>query len=207
MPNQLRIFAAYDIEAAGMLPPGWNQELADAATALAKPAELRGGGPSSLEPAGTVIRYGLVDGETVEEALPWLARLYAELAHDLASRVYGQKMVTSDKTINGVNLNVLRGAGSRYELHVDTNPLTGLLFVTTHPTEDGGQLEFEIQPSSLSYPPRSGMLLLFDATKAPHRVTPLRREVTRISVPMNFYTEETLAHRPPGLDSYLYSED
>ena len=53
----------------------------------------------------------------------------------------GQSVLTSDKTINGVNINVLQGIGSRYESHLDTNPLTGLLFATTHASEEGGQLE------------------------------------------------------------------
>ena len=56
MPNQLNIFAAFDIEAAGMLPDGWDQEVIRVANALARPAELRGGAPASLEPVGTLIR-------------------------------------------------------------------------------------------------------------------------------------------------------
>jgi len=204
MANLLGLFAALDIEATGLLPPGWREDVVRVASTLARPAELRGGAPASLEPVGTVIQYSLVDGEVVGKALPWLARLYADLADDLASRVSGKSILTSDKEINGVNINVLRGAGSRYELHLDTNPLTGLLFATTHAAEEGGQLEFDVDPSPLSIPPRAGMLLLFDATRAPHRVTPLTEDVTRISIPMNFYTEETIARRRPDLDAYLY---
>ena len=114
------------------------------------------------------------------------------------------RILTSDKVINGVNINVLQGVGGRYESHLDTNPLTGLIFATTHADEEGGQLEFDVTPSPLIFPPRAGMLLLFDATRAPHRVTPLKKDVTRISIPMNFYTEETLEQRSPDLDSYLY---
>jgi 2OG-Fe(II) oxygenase superfamily len=207
MPNLLGLFAAFDLEALEMLPANWDREVIDVALDLAQPAELRGGASSSLEPEGTLIRYGLVDGEAVESALPWLGRLYGEIAQDLAPRLTKQEIVTSDKPINGVNINVLRGVGSRYELHVDTNPLTGLLFVTTHPAEDGGQLVYEIEPSPLSYPPRTGVLLLFDATQAPHHVTPLLKDTTRISIPMNFFTPEALASRPPDLDSYLYGPD
>ncbi len=204
MASPLGLFAAFDIEAAGLLPTGWREDVIRVASTLARPAELRGGAPASLEPVGTLIPYGLVDGEVVGEALPWLTRLYANLADDLASRLSGKSILTSDKPINGVNINVLRGVGSRYELHLDTNPLTGLIFATTHAADEGGQLEFDVQPSPLSFPPRSGVLLLFDATRAPHRVTPLTKDVTRISIPMNFYTEETLTQRSPDLDSYLY---
>jgi hypothetical protein len=59
--------------------------------------------------------------------------LYANLASDLASRVSGKRILTSDKVINGVNINLLQGAGCRYELHLDTNPLTGLIFVPPMP--------------------------------------------------------------------------
>jgi hypothetical protein len=48
--------------------------------------------------------------------------------------------------------------------------------VTTHPADDGSQLMFEIDPSPLSYPPRVGVLLLFDAAQAPHRVTPAQED-------------------------------
>jgi hypothetical protein len=207
MPHRLGLLAAFDLEALALLPANWDREVIDAALDLAQPAELQGGTSSSLEPEGTIIRYGLVDGEAVASALPWLERLYAEIARDIAPRLTRQEIMTSGKAINGVNINVLRGVGSRYELHLDTNPLTGLLFVTTHPAEDGGQLVFDIEPSPLSYPPRTGVLLLFDATQAPHRVTPLLKDTTRISIPMNFFTPEALASRPPDLDSYLYGSD
>lgn len=204
MANSLGLFAAFDLEDTGLLPAGWREDVVRVASTRVRSAELKGGAPASLEPIGTLIRYGLVDGEVVGEELPWLARLYADLADDLASRVAGRSILTSDKVINGVNINVLQGVGSRYESHLDTNPLTGLIFATTHAEEEGGQLEFDVTPSPLIFPPRAGMLLLFDATRAPHRVTPLKKDVTRISIPMNFYTKETLAQRSPDLDSYLY---
>jgi hypothetical protein len=205
MDNSLGLLAAFDLEAIGLLPAGWREDVVRVASARARSAELKGGAPASLEPVGTLIRYGLVDGEAVDEELPWLTRLYADLADDLASRVAGKSILTSDKVINGVNINVVQGVGGRYESHLDTNPLTGLIFVTTHAEEEGGQLEFDVPPSPLIVPPRAGVLLLFDATRAPHRVTPLKKDVTRISIPMNFYTKETLAERSPDLDSYLYS--
>ena len=90
---------------------------------------------------------------------------------------------------------------ARRDVYLDTNPLTGILFATTHAPEDGGQLEFDVEPSPMTYAPRSGMLLLFDAIKVPHRVTPLKKAVTRISIPMNFFTEETLAQRSRTSDS------
>jgi 2OG-Fe(II) oxygenase superfamily len=204
MANSLGLFASFDLEDTGLLPAGWREDVVRVASTRVRSAELKGGAPASLEPIGTLIRYGLVDGEVVGEELPWLARLYADLADDLASRVAGRSILTSDKVVNGVNINVLQGVGGRYESHLDTNPLTGLIFVTTHAEEEGGQLEFDVTPSPLVFPPRAGMLLLFDATRAPHRVTPLRKDVTRISIPMNFYTKETIAQHSPDLDFYLY---
>ena len=50
----------------------------------------------------------------------------------------------------------------------------------------------------------AGHLLLFDARQAPHEVERLRTDDIRISVPMNYFTADALAARPPDLDEYLY---
>jgi 2OG-Fe(II) oxygenase superfamily len=182
----------------------WVEQVKAVVAAEARDAELRGGVESSLEPAGTVIEYKLVDGNAVSSGLPWLDSLYRGQFRTWASELFGEELLASDQTTNGVNVNVLTHEGSRYELHVDTNPLTGLLFVTTHEESDGGGLVFHGQYDSCRCSPVSGHLLLFDARQAPHEVERLRTADIRISVPMNYFTADALAARSPGLDEYLY---
>ena len=99
---------------------------------------------------------------------------------------------------------------ARYEWHVDSNPLTGLLFATTHDPGEGGQLLFKPDPVarpneswSLHVSPRAGTLLIFDAREAAHVVTRLNADI-RLSVPMNYY-HRGKQERPEDLDGYLYT--
>ena len=48
----------------------------------------------------------------------------------------------------GVILNVQRGTKMRFECHVDSNPLTGLLFLTDHAEGAGGELVFAHDPDA-----------------------------------------------------------
>ena len=115
-------------------------------------------------------------------------------------------MVASQLIESGVNLNVLSGPGGRYELHYDSNPLTGLLFVTNHDEASGGQLQFKLNGQDLNLDPRRGTFVTFDARRLPHAVTPLTGDSLRITAPMNFYIEGE-DQRPAGLDDYLYGEN
>ena len=48
----------------------------------------------------------------------------------------------------GVVLNVQRGTAMRFECHVGSNPLTGLLFCTEHLAGAGGELVFAHDPAA-----------------------------------------------------------
>jgi hypothetical protein len=171
-------------------------------------AVLYGGEATSLEPAGSDIPYRLLDGIGIENHLPWLDALYRGDLADLASQVMGTAMVPSNSVRAGVNVNVLDGPGGRYELHVDSNPLTGLLFVTAHDDGSGGQLQFRLEAGDLLVNPKPGTFITFDARRIPHAVTPLRTASTRISVPMNFYEVEGEATGSrSALDDYLYGSE
>lgn len=151
----------------------------------------------------------LSDGSVVAHHLPWLMKLYADsflgLANELVAPPTGCRYRASTDPVSAVNLNLL-APGERYEWHVDSNPLTGLLFCPTG--DDASELVFCASPGC---PGRSaervvtarwGHLLLFDAREVPHCV----RNVTtdRVTVPMNFYADTHEPERPPGLDAYLY---
>lgn len=187
------------------LPANWQQQVLGVAERYARFAELRGGTSTSLEPAGTTITYRLLDGEAVARHLPWLNQLYRSELAALATKVSGRAMSVSSAVISGVNVNVLEGTRTRYERHVDSNPLTGLLFCTSHAVGEGGELVFTANRKELRIQPMAGTFLLFDARRSPHHVMPLRHDGLRISAPMNYFYEDERQARPDDLDATLYS--
>ena len=115
----------------------------------------------------------------------------------------------------GVVLNVQQGESMRFECHVDSNPLTGLLFLTDHPA-GGGELVVGHNPAAASIEaverdcsvirPHAGHLIFFDGKTHPHYARVLRsRSDVRVVAVMNFYTgscpEST---RPPELNRHLF---
>jgi hypothetical protein len=203
---EIPAFSETDLEAESLLSPGWVEKILTAAQSAGTPAVLTGGSATSLEPSGVDIHYQLLDGVAVEQELPWLGELYRGPLAALASKAAGRPMVASKSIESGINVNILSGPGGRYELHYDSNPLTGLLFVTDHDEASGGQLQFKLDGHNLNLDPHCGTFITFDARWLPHAVTPLTRDSLRITAPMNFYIEGE-DQRPAGLDDYLYGEN
>jgi hypothetical protein len=153
-----------------------------------------------------------VDGNDVRRELPWLYDLYRGVFRDLAERSRKEEVFPAESDRYGVILNILRGSATRYICHVDSNPLAGLLYVTDHPPEAGGELVVANNRSAQSTAdvdrdcsviyPASGHLLFFDGRFNPHYVRPLRNgSEIRIVVAMNFYTQSCPeSARPQELD-------
>jgi hypothetical protein len=189
------------------LPERWADRLDLAIREHAQPSVLVGGAPTSLEDPGTEIHLELLDGVDVAQGLPWLRSLYETTILELARRASGEDLIIDPSMASSVNVNVLPANGGGYELHVDSNPVTGLLFLSSHTYEDGGILEMEIdQGHWFRIPPVAGTFLAFDARRVPHRVT-ASRTGRRISAPMNFYNRSQGRVRPEGLDTRLYKRE
>jgi hypothetical protein len=106
----------------------------------------------------------------------------------------------------------------RFECHVDSNPLTGLLFCTDHGPGAGGELVFghdktarsraDIEHSCSVLRPQAGHLIFFDGREYPHYVRPLGADdEIRVVAVMNFYTDECPeSTRPLELNRYLYGD-
>ena len=104
----------------------------------------------------------------------------------------------------------------RFECHVDSNPLTGLLFCTDH--QAGGELviandtEAEgvagVDRNCSVIRPHAGHLIFFDARRYPHYARVLTADSeTRIVAVMNFYTESCPeSTRPRELNRHLYGD-
>ncbi len=109
-------------------------------------------------------------------------------------------------------------APNRFECHVDSNPLTGLLFLTDHAAGAGGELVFAHDPNADSViaverdctviRPRAGLLIFFDGRRHPHYARALRSESdVRVVAVMNFYTESyPESTRPRELNRHLYGD-
>lgn len=177
----------FDLVKMNLLPENWQHEIIDIATQFSELLVLNGQYATSLEVTSEDIDVFMVYGNIIHEKLPWLYNLYTMEILRLANTSFNDEYEYSVSIPTSITLNSLRGKHARYELHVDSNPLTGLLFVTTHLSGTGGELVFYDGEEILTIYPKSGELLLFDAREVPHTVLPLNEDSTRISIPMNYY--------------------
>ena len=198
-------------DVSALLPADWAEQVRACSDAHARWRRGRSGNVTSREGDFDEVdlpQVGVVSGDVVARRLPWLATLYAGAFLECANR-FGGPYAVSDDPPSSININHCR-RGMRYEWHVDSNPLTALLYATSHPLGQGGELVFrpdsrmeQGSPWEVRIAPEAGRLLLFDARRVAHCVTPLL-DPDRISVPMNYYQETEPQRRPPGLDAYLY---
>ena len=159
---------------------------------------------------------GRVHAADVRRNLPWLYRLYREEFRKLAQEACAEPVVAAHDNRYGIVLNVQRGAEMRFECHVDSNPLTGLLFCTDHLAGAGGELVFAHHPTAADIDaverdcsvirPHAGHLIFFDGREHPHYARPLlSRSDVRIVAVMNFYTESfPESTRPQELNHHLF---
>jgi hypothetical protein len=206
----------YDVSS--LLPAGWQQDVETAAVG----ADFREfpRTPILSREAEDVahISRGRLHASQVRERLPWLHQLYREYFLELADQTRAERVVPASDDRYGVVLNVQRGAAMRFECHVDSNPLTGLLFCTDHPAGTGGELVFAhdtaasdietVEKDCSVLRPHAGHLIFFDGRWHPHYARPLLAEPhARIVAVMNFYTESCPeSTRPPELNRHLFSQ-
>ena len=162
------------------------------------------------------IRRGRVHADQVRKRLPWLYESYRSVFLELAREARAEPVVAAGDERYGVVLNVQRGTAERFECHIDSNPLTGLLFCTNHAA--GGELVFAHDPDAASIDaverdcsvirPQAGHLIFFDARRHPHYARPLVTAAdVRVVAVMNFYTESCPeSTRPRELNRHLYAD-
>jgi hypothetical protein len=197
-------------------PDGWREDIG----AVAAGAEFRRFPRTpflSREAADvTHVTRGRVHASQVQQGLPWLYKLYRLRFLELASLAWGEPIDPALDDRYSIVLNVQRGNKMRFECHVDSNPVTGLLFFTDHPV-GGGELVVARDPAAVGVDqmerdctlvtPRAGQLIFFDGKTYPHYARTLIAEHdVRVAAVMNFYTrscpEEST--RPIGLNQHLF---
>jgi hypothetical protein len=200
-----------------LLPPGWQKDV----FAAAETADIREFPRTPVisreSPDVRQITRGRVHADQVRDHLPWLYKAYRNEILELATEVAKEHVSSAHDDRYGIVLNVQRGAKMRFECHVDSNPLTGLLFCTDHAA--GGELVVahdtnaeglgEIDRSCSVIRSYAGHLIFFDARQYPHYARLLTEESeTRIVAVMNFYTESCPeSSRPLELNRHLYGDD
>jgi hypothetical protein len=196
-------------------PEGWQEDI----SAVAVEADFRDFPRTpilSREAADvTHITRGRVHAVQVQQRLPWLYKLYRDRFLELASLAWGEPIDPAVDDRYGVVLNVLRGNKMRFECHVDSNPVTGLLFFTSHPAgvgelvighdPDGVGVE-ELERDGTVVTPEAGQLIFFDGRTYPHYARTLASECDmRVVAVMNFYTESCPeSTRPSELNRHLF---
>jgi hypothetical protein len=213
MPPRFR-WTTFDLN--HWLPRGWQQDVAAAAEA----AEVRDfpRTPVISRESQEVQRIarGRVHADQVRYHLPWLFKAYRDELLDFAKEVSIEHVSAAEDERYSVVLNVQRGTDMRFECHVDSNPLAGLLFLTDH--QAGGELVIandteaegvaEIDRNCSVIRPHAGHLIFFDARRYPHYARTLTADSeTRIVAVMNFYTESCPeSTRPRELNRHLYGD-
>jgi hypothetical protein len=202
-----RPYFTLDLLETGVLPDGWQSHVSAVANRFAARTELTGDGSTSREARlGQDIVVYVADGSVVKREIPWAWDLYNGLLRDFSGRCFGQSLYPARLERTAININVLRGRGARYEWHVDSNPVTGLLFCSTADAGAGGSLVFRARDSQRALVrPKAGTFICFDAREVDHRVAPLRRSADRISMPMNYYLSAVEQPRPDDLDAQIYT--
>jgi hypothetical protein len=211
-------FCAVDVR--GILPTNWQADILRIAETAAVAKTIVPTSVTSRE-SSTDLKLPVltVGGRILRERLPWLDELYRGHFRDLAQLICSEPVATALDARYAVNLNIQRGPTMRYECHVDSNPIEGLLYVTDNSPGTGGELVVARRSASIGVQqvaldairiyPTSGLLYFFDARRFPHYVEPLScSDAKRVVIAMNYYTPSSPeSARPRDLNKHLFGED
>ena len=201
-PSWLPLYGR-DFSADVSMPKDWDIQVLNLAKTRSIDTILDGDSPTSLEKSGTKIPISVVMGEVISTELPWLYKVYENEMLEFSSRAFGTALFKCNGVDDSININLVRGVSGRYEWHLDTNPVTGLLFAETLDSDEGGALVFRKFEEEYRIQPKRGMFYCFDARDIPHAVEPLKVARTRTSIPMNYYLTEDNSGRTDELNEYL----
>ena len=212
-------FSWTTFDVTSQLPAGWRKDI-DAATAGADIREFPRTPILSREAADVAnISRGRVHADQVRRSLPWLYAAYRGLFLELAGIAAAERVRPAADDRYGVVLNVQRGTRMRFECHVDSNPVTGILFCTDHPAGAGGELVVGHDEAAAGMTaidrdcsvirPHAGQVIVFDGSRNPHYARPLSAASdVRVVAVMNFYTKSRPeSTRPPELNRHLFGPD
>jgi hypothetical protein len=210
-------FSYWKRDVTSLLPEGWQEDIGTVAAKADFRAFPRTPILSREAPDVTHIKRGRVHAETVMGHLPWLYKLYRTDFLELAAEAWGEPVDAAYDDRYGVVLNVQRGKTMRFECHVDSNPVTGILFLTGHPAGAGELVVShdpdavgvdEVERDSTLIEPKAGQIVFFDGKTHPHYARRLLDESdVRVVAVMNFYTASCPeSTRPPELNRHRFGD-
>ncbi len=216
MPQELIELKYSEMDVTGLLPGGWQKDIDAVVEAAVFRAFPRTPILSREAPDVTHIERGRVEADAVMQRLPWLYKLYRTEFLERAARACGEPVDAALDDRYGVVLNVQRGNTMRFECHVDSNPVTGLLFLSGHPA--GGELVVSHDPDAIGVDglerhcaairPQAGQIIFFDGKTHPHYARKLLGESdVRVVAVMNFYTRSCPeSTRPAELNRHRFGD-
>ncbi len=199
-----------------LLPNDWQEQVISTTTRFYFSKKLIPTSVTSKESKDVpYIDVCTVSGNKIRENLPWLSNLYESEFLEIGRKCVQERVHIARDSRYALNLNYQYGTKMRYECHVDSNPLEGLLYITDHPKGSGGELVVgldtnagsveQVDAKCIEIYPKAGFLVFFDARKFPHYVRSLKNDSDfRIVLAMNFYTDScTEENRPDDLNKHL----
>jgi hypothetical protein len=206
----------YEFNIDDLLPIGWKEQLTEwsinnAVRKFIVPTSVT----SREKDCHIKLPIAVIGGELISHDIPWLFYLYNNLFLDCARLCFGDDVCVARVNRYAINMNLQRGS-MRYEAHVDSNPVEGLLYVTSHPEGHGGELVVSrtseaLGPEEIDLDceviyPKAGSLLFFDYRDLPHYTRSLlEKDAIRAVVAMNYYNDKcTENDRPKDLDKHLF---
>jgi hypothetical protein len=210
------LFAWHSFDVTSRLPKGWAETIVSVGRSHSRRKDLIATSVTSRELSpGAKIPVLALGGVAIRQHLQWMDTLYRTLFLELGQSLVAERLSVASDQRYAINLNVQVGSSMRYECHVDSNPLEGLLYATTHPPGSGGELVVsnvgdvagiqDVDADATRIYPIAGQLIFFDATQRSHYVAPLRGpEDVRVVVAMNYYTpSRPESARPSDLNRHL----
>lgn len=213
-------FLWHSVDLRSELPANWRSDAVDVAERFSTERTLVPTSVTSRESTSDLrIPVLTVGGAKLRKELPWLYDLYRTRLRAIAQTLTDEEVRVAEDMRYGINLNVQQGRSMRYECHVDSNPIQGMLYFTDHPPGTGGELvvsnrgdvdgKDEVDADAARIHPIAGHLLLFDARKHTHYVEGVQEEEGwRVAAAMNFYTASAPEYeRPADLNRHLFGSD
>ena len=211
-------FQYFEVDVSQFLPPQWDLMVDEV---LKKHRKLRINSDSAVADSSISreikesadLNLYVVDGATITRELPWLYDLYSGVFRDMAQKNFQEQVIIAKEAARSMIMFEQEGVNMRLAAHVDPNPITGILYLTTQSQGEGGELVIsnkeelggqkilgleEIESDSVTIYPVKGKLVFLDARKNPHFVKPLTRsDDKRIVVGMNYYTPSCTQEEMP----------
>ncbi|HEX3685175.1 MAG TPA: hypothetical protein VHU83_21750 [Bryobacteraceae bacterium] len=183
------------------------------------------------EVAGRSLRYFVIDGDVVHEALSQLVDIYREV-EQVVKHHFGSQLTPLRNRAASVNVNVTP-PGGEYRWHYDRNAVTGILYLNT---VSGGETEMypgyrihlggwknsraqrwldallrwppllKVSRKRTLVTPAQGLLLIMRGDRCLHSVRRVEGAQDRINLVMTFDLPEAQFRVEENLDPYLYSK-